>query len=42
MTDKWTDAWKDGRMHRKIILLSHTLTMRGNNAAGLVEFRRVV
>ena len=40
MTDKWTDHGRtDGQTHRKIMLLSHTLTMRGKNVASLVEFR---
>ena len=30
------------RMHRKIMLLSHTLTMRGSDVASLVEFHPVV
>ena len=39
MTDKWmNDRW----MHRKIMLLLHTLTMRGSDVASLVEFRPVV
>ena len=37
-----TDSLTDGRMHRKIILFSHTLTMRGYDVASLVEFRPVV
>ena len=32
----------DRQMHRKIMLLSHTLTIRGRDAASLVEFRPVV
>ena len=35
MIDRWTDA----RMtNGKIMLLSHTLTMRGSDVASLVEF----
>ena len=42
MTDKKTDDGRtDGRTHRKIILLLHTLTMRGSDV-GLAEFRPVV
>ena len=38
MMDTWK-RWKDeGQMDRKIMLLSHTLTMRGSDAASLVEF----
>ena len=37
--DSWTDNGHiDGLTHRKIILLSHTLTMRPNDEASLVEF----
>ena len=35
--DRWTD---DGSME-KIILLSHSLTMRGNDVASLIKFRPV-
>ena len=43
MTDKWTaDGRTDGRKHRKIMLLLHTLTMGGNVVASFVEFRPVV
>ena len=43
MTDKWMDkGHTDGWMHRKIMLLLHTLTMRGIDVASLVEFRPVV
>ena len=39
MTDKWMDnRHTDGWRHRKIMLLLHTLTMRGNDVASLVEF----
>ena len=32
MTDRWTDAGRtDGRTGGKIVLLSHTLTMRGSH-----------
>ena len=34
--------WMQGRTHGKIMLLSHTLTMRGHDVASLVEFRPVV
>ena len=37
MTDRWTDDWcTDGGTHRKILLLSHTLTLRGSDVASLV------
>ena len=36
-TDRWTDA---RRTNGKIMLLSHTLTMRVSDVAGLVELRR--
>ena len=43
MTEKWTDnIYTDGQMHRKIMLLSHTLTMRGSDVASLIEFCPVV
>ena len=43
MTAKWTDyGCTDGRTHGKIMLLSHTFTMRGSAVASLVEFRPVV
>ena len=29
-------------MHRKIMLLSHTITMRGSDVASLVEFQQVL
>ena len=32
----------DGRTHRIIMLLSHTPTLRGSDAASLVEFRPAV
>ena len=35
------DGWIDDT-HRKIMLLSHTLTMRGSDVASLVEFHPVV
>ena len=35
MVDRWLDA---GKMDGKIILLSHTLTMRGSQVASLVKF----
>ena len=31
----------DGHTHGKIMLVSHTLTMRGSDVAGLVEFHPV-
>ena len=34
MTDRWTKG--------KIMLLSHTLTMKGSDVASLVEFHPVV
>ena len=43
VSDKWTDdEGMDGRTHGKIILLSHTLTMKGSDVASLVEFRPMV
>ena len=43
MTDRWMDdGHMDGQTHGKIMLLSHTLTMRGSDAASLVEFCTVV
>ena len=33
---------KKGQMHGKIMLLLHTLTMRGSDVANLAEFRTVV
>ena len=39
MTDRWADA---RRTNGKVMLLSHTVTMRGSDVAGLVEFRPVV
>ena len=43
MTDRWMDDRpKDGQTHGKIMLLSHTRTMRGSDVARLVEFRLVV
>ena len=39
MTDRRTHAGcTEGLTHEKIILLSHTLAMRGNDIASLVEF----
>ena len=35
------DRWTDGRKE-KIMLISHTLTMRGGHVATLVEFCPVV
>ena len=41
--DRWMDnGCMDGHIHRKIMLLPHTLTMRGSDVASLVEFRPVV
>ena len=38
--DRWTDAGCiDKLTHRKIMLLSHTLTMKGSDVASFVEFR---
>ena len=43
MMDRWTDdGCTDGWTHGKIMLVSHTLTMRGSDAAVLVEFLQVV
>ena len=43
MTARWTDnRHMEGQMHRKIMLLSDTLSMRGNDVASLVEFHPVV
>ena len=40
MTDGWMDDGRtEGRMHGKIILLLHTLTIRGSDEASFVEFR---
>ena len=36
--DRWTDA---KRANGKVMLLSHTLTMRGSDVASLVEFHAV-
>ena len=38
MTERWTDAART----EKIMLLSHTLTMRGSHVASLVKFHPVV
>ena len=36
MIDNWTDdGCMDGCMHGKIMLLSHTLTMRGSDVASV-------
>ena len=38
MTDKWMDDRRRyGRTYRKIMLLSHSLTMRGSDVTSLVE-----
>ena len=37
-----TDRCRDGWMHRKIMLLSHTFTMWESDVASLVEFHPVV
>ena len=43
MTDRRTDnRHTDEQMNRKIILLSHTLTMRGRDVASLVKFCSVI
>ena len=42
MNRRTNTALMAGQMHRKIILLSHTLTMRGSDVASLVEFCPVV
>ena len=40
MTDSWTDkGHTEGGTHRKIMLLSHSLTIKGSELASLVEFR---
>ena len=36
------DRWMDAQMHRKMMLLSHTLTMIGSDVASLIEFCPVV
>ena len=42
MTDKWMDnGCTKGQMHRGIMLLLHTLTMRGSDVASLVELHPV-
>ena len=33
-----TNRWKNAHMDGKIMLLSHTLIMRGSEVASLVEF----
>ena len=39
MTDRWTDnGHTEGQTHVKILLLSHTFTIRENDEAILVEF----
>ena len=43
MTDRLMDDGRmDGEAHGKIMLLSHTLTIRVSDVTSLVEFRRVV
>ena len=43
MTDIWTDErCRDRWMHRKILLLLHTLNMKGSDIASLVAFRPAV
>ena len=43
MTDRWTDNRPMDRwMHGKIMLFSHTLTMRVSDVASLVEFLPMV
>ena len=43
MTDKqMEDGPTDGLTHRKIMLLSHNLTVWGSDVASLVEFHPVV
>ena len=38
--DRWMDdGCMDQWTHGKVMLLLHTLTMRGNDVAGLVEFQ---
>ena len=39
MTDRWMDdEHMEGQAHGKIMLLLHTLTIRGSDIASLVEF----
>ena len=41
--DRWMDhGHTEGQTHRKIMLFSYTLTIRGSDVASLVEFRPVV
>ena len=42
MTDKWTDNRCTDGCTEKIMLLSNTHTIRGNDVASLVEFRLLV
>ena len=42
MDRRMDDGHMEGRMHGKMILLSHTLIMRGTDVASLVEFHPVV
>ena len=40
MTDRWMDnGHTKGLTHGKIMLLSHTFTIRGSDVASLVAFR---
>ena len=42
MTDRWVDdECTDRRTHGKIILLTHTFTIRKSGVARLVEFQPV-
>ena len=42
MYKQMDDSHMDGHRYRKIMLLSHTLIMRGSDIASLVEFCSVV
>ena len=42
MTEWMDDGHTDGWIHRKIMLLLHTLTMGGSDVASLVEYCSVV
>ena len=37
-----TNRWTDGRTDEKIMLLLHTLTLRGSHVASSVKFHQVV
>ena len=43
VTDRWMDDGRmEGRMHGKIMLFSHTFTIRKSDIARFVEFHPVV